>query len=123
MPKVNGDKDIDVKPSPRVKLYVPDLPLVYKANKVFQLLQRIDKQMAKNPSYIPIKDYLFLVEANERINEDLIKKGYNTANGRAKARMEQQKLDRQGHKKSEAGMGSDKSIGVDNGVSASNPFA
>jgi hypothetical protein len=123
MPIVNGNKDIDAKPSPRVKLYVPDLPIVYKANKVFQLLQRIDRQMAKNPTYIPIKDYLYLVVENEKINEELIKRGLNTSNGRAKARMEQQKLDRISNKKSASGVGKDKSVSVDNGVSTSNPFA
>lgn len=130
MPKVNGEKDVNAsqivgktKLSPRVKLYVPNIPLVYKANKIFQLLQRIDKQLAVNPNYIPIKDYLFLVETNEKINEELIKRGLNTANGRAKARMEQQKLDRDSNKVYQAGVGKDVTPGVDNGVPATNPFA
>ena len=124
MPKVDGNKDLgSVLLSGKVTLHVPDLPLAYKAKKIYIMLLRIEKKLAKDPLFIPIKDYLYLLDQHEKCNNELIKQGLNTANGRAKARMEQKKLDRLGNKKSEATVGDDQSFGVDNGVSATNPFA
>ena len=129
MPRVDGNKDLvkrrigkDGKRQ-RYKLYVPDLPIVYKTNKIYQLLQVIEKKMESDPLYISIKDYIYLISELEKCNEELVKRGLNTANGRAKARMEQQKLDKSRYPKSEARVGENKSVGVDNGVPTSNPFA
>jgi hypothetical protein len=129
MPRVDGNKDLvkrrigkDGKRQ-RYKLYVPDLPIVYKTNKIYQLLQVIEKKMEDDPLYISIKDYIYLISELEQCNEELVKRGLNTANGRAKARMEQQKLDKSRNPKSEARVGENKSVGVDNGVPTSNPFA
>ncbi len=129
MPRVDGNKDLvkrrigkDGKRQ-RYKLYVPDLPIVYKTNKIYQLLQVIEKKMEDDPLYISIKDYIYLISELEKCNEELVKRGLNTANGRAKARMEQQKLDKSRYPKSEARVGENKSVGVDNGVPTSNPFA
>ena len=129
MPRVDGNKDLvkrrigkDGKRQ-RYKLYVPDLPIVYKTNKIYQLLQVIEKKMEDDPLYISIKDYIYLISELEQCNEELVKRGLNTANGRAKARMEQQKLDKSRYPKSEARVGENKSVGVDNGVPTSNPFA
>lgn len=109
--------------SPKVKLYVPELPLVYRAKKVYLLLQRIDKKMQKNPSFVSIKDYLLLVEEYEKISQELISRGWHTGDGRAKARVAQKRLDRTSHAKSEAGVGETEPGSVGTGVSATNPFA
>lgn len=133
MPRVDGNKDIKAHKKERqpgkhgkrkrYALYVPDLPIVYKANKIYQLLKTIENKLDEDPLYITIKDYIYLINENEKCNEELVKRGLNSKNGRAKARMEQQKLDKSRYPKSEARVGENKSVGVDNGVPTSNPFA
>jgi len=118
--KVSNDEKLSRR---RVKLYVPDLPIVYKTNKIYQLVYSIEVKMQKDPLYISIKDYLFLITELEKCHEELIKRGLNRADGRVKARMEQKKLDQSGNKNNPAGVGEQKSSSMDNGVSAVNPFA
>ena len=126
MGKTDGNVDLkEPKQSKgkRLRLYVPELPLVYTANKLYQVFQKIDTKLLNDPLFISIKDYIFLVKELEKCNDELVKRGLNTANGRAKARVEQKKLDKLGNKKYEAGVGEAKSSSLDNGVSTSNPFA
>ncbi len=118
--KVSSDEKLSRR---RVKLYVPDLPIVYKTNKIYQLVYSIEVKMQKDPLYISIKDYLFLITELEKCHEELIKRGLNRADGRVKARMEQKRLDQSGNKNNPAGVGEQKSSSVDNGVPAVNPFA
>lgn len=123
MPRPHQEKTNYAPLHPKVKLYVPDLPLVYKAKKVYMLLQRIEKQQAKDPLFVPIKDYLFLVSQYEDAAQKLIDRGWNTSDGRAKARAEQKKLDKSGRQKSASGVGETESGSVGDGVSAADPFA
>lgn len=123
MPRPKSDKTNYAPLHPKVKLYVPDLPLVYKAKKVYMLLQRIEKAQKDDPLVVPIKDYLFLVSQYEEVSQKLIDRGWNTSDGRAKARMEQKKLDKPGNAKHSSGVGEEITTGVDDGVSATNPFA
>lgn len=123
MPKPKSDKTNYAPLHPKVKLYVPDLPLVYKAKKVYMLLQRIEKAQKDDPLVVPIKDYLYLVSQYEEVSQKLIDRGWNTSDGRAKARMEQKKLDKSSNAKHTPGVGEEKSDSLGDGVSAPNPFA
>lgn len=80
--------------------------------------------MVHDPLYIDSKKYIELIEKQEEYQQELIKQGLDQNEGRkaAYARVRQGNVAEVGVGLDKATVGDGKSPGLDNGVSAANPF-
>lgn len=92
MPKERRNSKVTTKKDPKyvefkeVRLLLPKNPFLYKLRRVYWLLQNYHRVLQADPTAINTKAYVDLLDLYIRLNEESIKKGLNTRQGRKDAR-------------------------------------
>lgn len=68
------------------RLNTPKLPEIYKLKRVYWLLMNMHRLLEKDPTAVPTKSYLELLDLYTKLVENAQKKGLDTAEGRKNAR-------------------------------------
>lgn len=112
------------KPPYKTRIVVSNMPLIYRYQRVQWYKDLIEKQLINDPLYIDSKKYLELLKEFQDLQEEMVRLGLHTNEGRktARKRVQERGLAQNGDGVHPPTVGGGKSSGVGDGVPAPHPF-
>lgn len=107
----------------QIHLVLPKDTLRYKGKRIYWAMIEMEKKMSRDITSVRMKDYLDVVDAHEKVSNELKKKGYKTGkNGKAEQRIQSEDVAQYDVEAGSSESSTDRSASVVTGISTDNPL-